>query len=281
MLRTLLTLTNERVLKPFDVKIVRRSKVQERSSADEPIAKRVIFFHPPKCGGKSVNRYLAATLGGARTLRESASEGAAHNLGIGVQEVRETILAYEIQRRDLRYISGHYPYSRRALAGREGEFDLVTVLRNPLDRMLSLYYFNRFKKNRDHFPIECDLPEWLLTRDAKSAATIFVRMFVGDVMVANQLVDADSDSQVMDAAVDDAIGNLRKFAIVGVLESIRDFENAVRQRYGVRSSVAHHNRNPNPGYPAFDEQPEELQSQIRDLCQPDMKIYRLFSKMPQ
>jgi len=53
MLRTLLTLTNERVLKPLDVKIVRRSKGQEHGPADAFIATRVIFFHPPKCGGSS------------------------------------------------------------------------------------------------------------------------------------------------------------------------------------------------------------------------------------
>jgi len=126
-----------------------------------------------------------------------------------VQKLRETTLAYEIQRRDTRYINGHDVHSRRALAGSEGEFDLVTVLRNLLDRVLSLYYSNRFKKNRDSFPIECNLPVSLLTRDAKSAATIFVRMLVGDIIILNLLVDANRDSRVMDTVVGDVIGNLQ------------------------------------------------------------------------
>jgi hypothetical protein len=108
----------------------------------------------------------------------------------------------------------------------------------------------------------------------------FVRMFVGDAMVSAQLGHADGDSQIVNAAIGDAIGNLQKFAIVGVLEDIRDFENAVQQRYGIRSAVGHHNRSPSPGYPRFEEQPKDVQSRIRELCQPDMAIYRVFSKKP-
>jgi malonyl CoA-acyl carrier protein transacylase len=155
---------------------------------------------------------------------------------------------------------------------------MLTILRNPLDRLLSLYYFDRFKKNRDHHPIECDLPEWLSTPEAKSAAITFVRMFVGDTMASQQLVSADGNSQVMDAAVANAIANLRSFAIVGVLENLQGFENAVQQRYGVRSAIGHHNRNPSSGYPKFNEQPKELQNRIRELCQPDVKIYETFTR---
>jgi len=153
-------------------------------------------------------------------------------------EVGEMLLAYAVQR-DLKYISGHYPYSCRVFAGYEGDFHFITVLRNPLDRMLSLYYFNRFRKDRDYFSVECELSEWLSSVQARRAGTTFVRTFVGDLNVARRIAQAHCDPRVMDAAVNEAIGNLRNFAIVGILEDIDDFENAMRQRYGARSSIGH------------------------------------------
>jgi len=278
-LKVLFVLANEHVLRPFDLKVVRRSgaSAYEHARVEGPGAKRVVFFHVPKCGGTSIREFLAATFGRPIRLDTVASEGVARNFGVTELEVGEVLLAYFVQGCP-KYIGGHYPYSRRVFAGHEGDFEFITVLRNPLDRMLSLYYFNRFRKDRDYFSVECELSEWLASREARRAGTVFVRTFMGDLNLARRIPEAYGDARVMDAAIDEAISNLQNFAIVGTLEDIGGFENAMRQRYGARSSIGHLRQNPISRYPKFDEQPKELQEQIREMCQPDMAIYKSFSQ---
>jgi hypothetical protein len=96
MLRTLLDLGNEHVLRPFDLELVRRSRVPAQVDEAQQ-AKRVAFFHPPKCGGTSVRKWLASALGRPAGLDPVAAEAAAHNLGVAAASEREAILAYFIE----------------------------------------------------------------------------------------------------------------------------------------------------------------------------------------
>jgi Sulfotransferase family len=282
MLRSLVNLGNEHLFRPFDLMIARRSHVPcyANSAAQKIGGKRVAFFHAPKCGGTSINQSLSKVFGGPAGLDPIAAEAAARNLDMQRLELREAVLTYFVQRNDAKFISGHYSYSRRAFLGREDEFDLLTILRNPLDRMLSHYYFNRFKPARNHLPIDCELPEWLATDEARAAATTFTKMFVGDIEVARAM-DQSGRCADMQAAVAEAIGNLGRFAIVGTLERLKEFEAAIQQRYHVRPSIEHLRKNPLPGYPKFSEQPLEVRDRLLELCQEDMAIYERFSKEPR
>lgn len=282
MLRSLLNLGNEHVLKPFDLKVVRRSRVlsfapEAEGDAD---ARRIAFFHPPKCGGTSVNRWLSTAFGGPAGLDPIAAEAAARNLGIPGAKLRETILAYFVQRRNARFISGHYNYSSGAFLGQEDEFDLLTILRNPLERVLSNYYFNRFREERIHFPIESELSEWLSTDQARATARVFTRMFVGDSEAAAAL-DRRGQWHDMRFAVSAAIANLEKFTIIGTLERLKDFESAIRQRYGIKNTIGHLRKSPRPGYLKFADQPADVQERLLELCEPDMAIYERFAPKPQ
>lgn len=283
MFRSLLHLGNEHVLRPFDLKIVRRSRVLSFGYDGEPEtgAKRIAFFHAPKCGGTSVHRWLATAFGGPAGLDPIAAEAAARNLGIDSVTLREAILAYFVQRGHARFISGHYNYTTRAFLGHEEEFDLITVLRNPPDRLLSNYYFNRFREERSHFPINSELSEWLSTGQARATARMFTRMFVGDSEAATALDRAGNENDIQ-AAVTEAIHNLRKFAIVGTLEQLKNFEAAVRQRYGIRKkSIEHLRKSPRPGYLKFADQPAQIQERLLELCAPDIAIYERFAPRPQ
>lgn len=273
MLRALLSLGNEHVLRPFDLELVRRSRVPGHVNASQPTARRIAFFHPPKCGGTSVRKWLATAFGGPAGLDPVAAEAAAHNLGVSAASAREAILAYFIQREDTRFISGHFAYSRRAFVNHEDEFDLITILRNPLSRTLSRYYFQSDKP--DHFPIEGELQDWLLTDDAKAAARVFTTMFVGDIELMRSLMRG-GDKAGLRAAALQAIDNLKGFTIVGTLEHLGAFEDAIQQRYGVRSRMGH--ARSNPTYPRFAQQPPAVQDRLRELCHEDLMIYEAFAE---
>jgi hypothetical protein len=271
MLRTLLDLGNEHVLRPFDLELVRRSRVPAQVDEAQQ-AKRVAFFHPPKCGGTSVRKWLASALGRPAGLDPVAAEAAAHNLGVAAASEREAILAYFIERQDTRFICGHFAYSRRAFAGHEGAFDLITILRNPLSRVLSRFYFAGGRPG--HFPVEGQLTDWLETEHARAAARVFTTMFVGDIGLMKRIAYGADKAEVRAAAMQ-AVDNLRRFTIVGTLEQLDGFERAIRQRYDIRSRMGH--ARSNPAYPRFAEQPAAVQERLRELCREDMMIYEAFA----
>jgi hypothetical protein len=276
MLRALLRLGNEHVLRPFDLELVRRSRVPDHVEVQQA-ARRIVFFHPPKCGGTSVRGWLASAFGRPAGLDPIAAEAAAHNIGVGSASEREAILAYFVERQDARFICGHFAYSRRAFANHEDQFDLITILRNPLSRTLSRFYFKSDQKARQHFPIEGELEDWLQTDGAKSAATVFTKMFVGDIDLMKRLGCGASKAERSEAA-SQAIDNLKRFTIVGTLEHLEAFEHAIQQRYGIHTRMGH-TRN-NPTYPRFAQQPPAVQDRLRELCQEDMMIYEAFAERP-
>ena len=277
MLRTLANLGNEHLLRPFDLKLVRRSRIPSSLDELDPKAdtRRIVFFHPPKCGGTSVYHWLAGTLGAAVRVDPIPSVMAAKNLGITGIELREARLAYCVQRDGTLFSSGHYVYTQRVFHGREGEFDLITILRNPLDRMVSNYFYNRFREPRELGAIDIDMPEWLSTYQAKRSATVFARMFVGDMAIAAEM-DRSGEWHDMRSVVASAIENLERFTIVGTLEHLKDFETVIARRYGIRNTIGHLKKSPRPGYPKFADQPAEIQDRIRELCEADLAIYERF-----
>jgi hypothetical protein len=277
MLRTLLSLGNEHVLRPFDLELVRRSRVPGHIGAAQHTARRIAFFHPPKCGGTSVGRWLAAAFGRPAGLDPIAAEAAAHNIGVGSASEREAILAYFVERQDTHFISGHFAYSRRAFACHEDEFDLITILRNPLSRTLSRFYFESDQRARQHFAIEGELEDWLQSDDARAAATVFTKMFVGDIDLMRRLRRDASEAQRREAALQ-AIDNLQRFTVVGTLEHLDAFEHAIQQRYSIRTRMGHVRNNPT--YPRFAQQPAAVQDRLRELCQEDMMIYEAFAERP-
>jgi hypothetical protein len=275
MLRALLSLGNEHVLRPFDLELVRRSRAPGHVDEARQASRRIAFFHPPKCGGTSVRRWLVSAFGQPAGLDPIAAEAAAHNIGVGGASEREAILAYFVERKDTRFICGHFAYSRRAFADHEDQFDFITILRNPLSRTLSRFYFKSDQQARQHFPIEGELDDWLQSDDARAAATVFTRMFVGDLM--KRLGCGASEAERRAAALQ-AIDNLKRFTIVGMLEHLDAFEHAIQQRYGIHTRMGHARNNPT--YPRFAQQPPPVQDRLRELCQEDMMIYEAFAGRP-
>lgn len=280
MLRALLTLGNEHVLKPLDLKLVQRSRVLCSADAPPP-AKRIAFFHPAKCGGTSVRNLLGTVFGGPGRVDPGCADRAARIVGIAEMELREGILAYFVQRHDVPFIGGHFCYSRRVFAGREDEFDFITILRNPLERFLSHYYFARFKPKPERFPPNhSELSDYLSTNRARVWATTYTRIFVGEIEAVKAL-HARGTCDDMRKAVADAIDNLGRFTIVGTLEHLKDFEAAIQKRYGIKSSIGQYRKTPRPGYLKFADQPREVQERLLELCEADMLIYERFAPKPQ
>lgn len=266
-------------LSSFDAKLVRKSRIDNPPDLQTNVSK-IIFFHPPKCAGTSVTSAFRNMVGHNRfqsisatfSIDSLATQEAARQLDISSEFYREQLALYGLASNQIRFIHGHLLYSERLKKNSPEDTCFVTMLRNPIDRVLSLYYFNRHKSNEYRFGADKTLQEWLKTSDAQSAATIFVRFFNGDVEKSLDIMHSCCDETDINSCVERSIANLKQFDIVGIVEKLPDFEQAVYDKLNVKIKLERNNSNP-ATYPSWSEHPKSVRDQIYKLCQPDVHIY--------
>lgn len=230
------------------------------------IGERICFIHVPKCGGTSFGQALANEYGllgrlGERmvTIEPVASKRAAKVAGVPLTRYREELLLYHMAHPRTRYLAGHVEYSPR---GHDafGEWRFITLLRDPVAKWFSQYFYNRYKAV-DHSRVELELEPFLATEAARDYGSDFVRFFARDK-------EADPSS---DAAVRDAVAQLERFDVVGVLEELPSFLEAFRERFGVRLRMPHENSNPVAD--PHRRVPDELRREVERLCAPNRAVY--------
>jgi len=241
---------------------------------------KTVFFHPPKCGGTSVGTALKQAherkYGRRQAIFElnaAASKRAGKAIGVSMPRMRESILSYAAALPNVELILGHFPYSNNVFSSNQIAANCTTILRNPVDRILSHYYFNRYKKDDGHFTIHVDLEEWLLSDRSLGAATIFTQMFVGDQDIVTSLSDHTINNARLDQAVKLATANLETFCVVGILEKKEVFFEDIKKYLGLELRVPHKRKSPRQDYPKFYEQPKKIQDRIMKICDADIKIY--------
>jgi len=274
---------NDYLLSPLDVKVVRRSSL-DTPAKSRITGRKVIFFHPPKCGGTSVSNSLSMCFGKNKIERAQknfqldaiASRRGAEKMGIPLPTYREMLLCYALEAAGIQYISGHFSFSSRLLEERRGEWDFVTLLRNPLDRVISSYYYNRHKADREHFPINTPIEEWLETENARKASTHFLRLFNGDVSQNDRIANEPNGSPLVAEGVRSAIDNLSKFSALGETSRMSQFVARINQEFNTHIQERYDRKTPQDKYRNFEDQPRAIQRRIRALCGPDLQIYEAF-----
>lgn len=209
--------------------------------SEEPIAgvtsgafgmrRRVVHMHIPKTAGTSLRFALTKAAGG--TLRVFPSYG------------QDEVAAADPAGWDV--FSGHFGFT---VASRL-QGDMVTVLRDPVDRFLSVYYFWRklFSKGVD------------VSRKTRLAATYdledFTTLFDEPFLIAEFLnriswqVACDSSSRARQEArlaartdeniLTDALHNLGQMALVGFQDRMGDFASNFEKQFGLDLPMKHYN----------------------------------------
>ena len=93
-----------------------------------------------------------------------------------------------------------------------GLTNFVTVLRDPVERMISLYRYRRYKVDVD-VPVTMGLDEFIATRRWAKEGHAYVDTFCG----------RDGLDPKSDAAVAAAVENLQRFAVVGFTDRLEEF----------------------------------------------------------
>ena len=217
------------------------AKAVRRSAADAVIPQRFVFHHIPKCGGTSVGRALRRRcLLSQATISPEASYRAfelfstrndREQMLIDVLDFREQMLLY-LMFEDVRGISAHVRFSEHAYDKFSGRYKFITVLRHPVERFISNYFWSAGKPEA-HGRIEEDLGAFLETDRARRLGATLVEYLCG----LPKEVAPHSDEAVAAAA-----GNLAKFDVVGDIADVADLELKLREALGFRVSIGHENK---------------------------------------
>ena len=237
-------------------------------SLRRPVTGRVFFLHLPKAGGTSIMRALRLAMGPRHLLRPTAqfllsvtaSDAMAAQAGLTRRQARDVLLQYALADARARFVGGHFWFHEAIFDPRDEPWHPVTLLRDPVDLFFSNYFYN-LDSERKTQRITQPLEEFVESERASVLAVDQVRRLVP----AEPSTDPRSD-----AGVDQAIANLGRFAVVGVLEDLERFGDAYAARFGPRPSFGQRNTGEVRRRAAV---PDAVRRRVVELCEPSRRLY--------
>ncbi len=252
--------------------------VRIRNTLKPAIRERLFFLHVPKCGGSSIREslrrnYLALNCKREREfvyVHSTAEERATRLLREerspefrfpedGALRVPECLLLYHMSQSHVKCIVGHVPFSEIAYRHFSDEFAFVTILRDPVERWISEYFYNR---STGRSCAAMTLEEYLVSPLGKAQGTQYV-LYLGGRTNGN-----DHRSR---AALQRALNNLERFAVIGFLEDLAVFEERFERRFGARLEIGR--KNVTAPAREREEISGKMRKKIEEICAYDREIY--------
>lgn len=233
----------------------------------------VWFMHVPKSGGSSVHEALRATVPfhrhitciGALETRRAASILHEHKDDLNLVhedgpackklfDLREAQLLSAMAHGD-HLIYGHVIFSPLADQFFGDQYSYVSVLRDPITRVISNYRSTTHEKF-----FEGSFDDYLDSEVAVLHSQLNLRYFSGNSMVAPDQIDA---------SMEEAKENMKKFDVIGFIEDITKFSDAYGDHLGVKPSIPHYNTGKGKNIALTSSQ----QDKLLELCASDLALH--------
>ncbi len=160
------------------------------------------------------------------------------------------------------FLQGHIPVNNEFLDTHLKAYKRITLLRNPVDRVISHYFFD--SRLRSMTP-----EQFLASRRGFVETHVLCHFFGG--------LDWDEPGDVMEAEAN-AIATLDRFDVVGVLEEPGAIHHALREQVGLRLTLPKRNVGTHKDGQTF---PADVLAEIRAMCAADIRIYNRYAQVPE
>jgi len=225
-------------------------------------SRKIFFMHVPKCAGTTMQVYLQSNFLRRKIFTTQLLDG-----GKSVERFRN-LPERDRYRYDL--VKGHHAH--HVLDCVHPDFLKLAILRDPVERILSIFYY--IKQSKDH-PLhaqiggaEASLDDYLNSDLARNSGLVYVSVFS---RLDRQGVRADLQG-ALDLALESA---LEQYDIVGLVEDFDAFVQSVYEAANLKRPYrsVKHNVGQLKESSRGREVSEETIARVRELCKFDMAIY--------
>jgi len=188
---------------------------------------RIVHLHIPKTAGTALRKAFERAAGGSFRVFPH------------FEEKRYT----NIDPTQYDFFSGHIGFKTAATLGGK----VITVLRDPVDRFVSVYYFwrqllegGREKSLKTLLASKYSLAEFVKIRDEPSLQVALHNTMTWQIAHGTSLVSRRELRQLgktEDEVYKIALANLSRFALVGVQERLELFEKAMERKFSVSVKI--------------------------------------------
>ena len=224
----------------------------------------ILYLHIPKAAGTTLNTILLGKFRRRAVYTIQHTKRAHEELG-GLSDAK---------RQKLQFINGHFAYGLHEALGRP--FEYITVLREPIDRVVSHYYY--VLRNPAHYLHKPVTSKKISLKDyAMSGLTNEVDN--GQVRLIAGAFYRDACGQCSREFLEQAKENLRNhFAVVGLAERFDETLLLLAERYGW-NDMFYTKQNATAHRPRLDELPQDVLAAIAAANPLDLELHAFASEL--
>lgn len=222
----------------------------------------IIFLHIPKTAGSSLNALLQRNVPVPRIYTIHATTDADRE-----RSVAALCAMSDERKRRIRLVHGHIPYGYHRCLPQDVRY--MTVLREPVDRIISTYYY--ILRRPDHY-LHGELNGGVSLLDYVTSDRYLENDNLQTRLLAGEQVYHNPYGSLGQAEYDLAREHLDDFAMVGLTERFDESVLLMRELLGFRKT-AFRSRNVTRTRPRREEVSEEVLAAVRERNRWDLELY--------